>query len=248
MLFKKTSLIFFFVGLFLINTVQANSSNILNTQLTVKNLATLSDEELFQLIEYRGVNESCLPEGKSVGQPGRIYEEAIQRENLVKIFFKNLMLFLGQSNSTEVAKLLWSGKTFKRSETACNHGSGTNQVLGLKLFTLKNSVLTREFYLDDENRYQDKSELEFSKALENNKNNVNLVELNYARTQNDLFGAGRKFGVRDIMVPIENKDGSIIYIGRAYTGKWISEEKFKSSGLVAWFFLDFNKESVQNSR
>jgi hypothetical protein len=242
MILKKIGLIFFFAGLFSVSAVQANSSNILEEQLTVKSLAKLSDEELFQLIQNRGLNESCLPEGKSVGQPGRIYEEAIQRENLVKIFFKNLMLFLGQSNSTEVAKLLWSGKTFKQSEASCEHGTGTNQVLGLKLFTLTNSILTREFYLDDENRYQDQSELAFGKALENNKNKVNLVELNYARSQKDLFGAGKKFGVRDIMVPIQNKDGSIIYIGRAYTGKWISEENFKSSGLVAWFFLDFNKE------
>jgi hypothetical protein len=214
---------------------------------TIHTLALMSDAQLFQLIEKEGINVECIPEGVSAGRPGRINKEAIREENTTKSIFKYLFNFLGSQNSQTVAGLIWKGKTLQRSPQNCSTGFGVNRVGLLDLFTLKTHTLGRNKYVADQGRFIDASEENFVNSLIANPNDVNMVELNYSEPGRDPAGAGKAFGVRDIMVPIMGKYG-IIYIGRAYTGKWLSETQFQSSGLVAWFFLDFSPEAVREQK
>jgi hypothetical protein len=210
--------------------------------LTVEKLQSLSDQELFALIRDKGVSQICLPTMKSVGKPGRMETEKIRTSNLTKILFSNLFKLLGNSDARRVADALWKGKTFT-SEVKCKNGAGSNRITLLNLITLKNRIMTRDDFLD-EIRYEEDGEKEFVRALEENKNGVNMVELNYSDPKNDPLNAGKDFGIRDLMVPIRQPDNTVIYIGRAYVGKWTSPTDFVSDGLLAWFFLDFSKRAL----
>jgi hypothetical protein len=223
----------------------ATAGDVLSEAHTIDTLSKLSDEELFTLVRYKGINESCIPEGVSAGKPGRIDKNVITNDNAFKVIFRHIFHFLGRRSSQQVADIIWKGKTFHRSEENCAEGWGTNRVGLINLFSLKAKTLTRETFIGDEGRMNDASESGFVNALAANPNDTNLVELNYSRPRLDPMGMGRAFGIRDIMVPIPGKNGTI-YIGRAYTGKWTSTTSFKSSGMVAWFFLDFSDEAVRN--
>jgi hypothetical protein len=223
------------------------SVDVLSELHTIASLSKLTDAELFSLVQYKGFNEACIPQGVSAGKPGRIDKDVINNDNGIKALFGLMFRFLGNHNSQAAADLIWKGKTFRRSSRDCTVGTGVNRVGLINLFTMTVKNLTREVFITDEGRMSDASEQGFVQALEANENDVNMVELNYSKPGLDPLGMGRAFGIRDIMVPIAGKYGTI-YIGRAYTGKWTSPTQFKSAGNVAWFFLDFSPEAVAHDR
>lgn len=214
---------------------------------TVESLASLNDQQLFELIRAKAITEKCTPKGTSAGKPGRMDEKAIKKSNLTKTIFKGLFQVLGPQNSKYVAGMLWHGKVFEQNP-GCTTGTGTNRInLGItesRNITFTHRVLSVDDFIKDKGRKgTDVNEQAFVSALQAVKEGTNLVELNYSKPKDDPLHAGKNFGVRDIMVPIKGKNGTI-YVGRAYGGEWISETQFRSTGLVAWFFLDFSPTAV----
>jgi len=210
---------------------------------TIDSLASLNEVQLFELIQAKAITVDCVPTGKSVGRVGRINSNVIENKNFVKVFFKGLFDILGGEDSEYVAGQIWKGKEFFRNKNNCGIGKGINLVMGSKSITFTNRIVSLKEYDADLQRFLDPSESYFVRAMEQSPNRINLVELNYSNPSLDPGHIGKKFGVRDIMVPIRGKYG-VIYIGRAYTGVWTTSTQFKSSGLVAWFFLDFSSQAL----
>jgi hypothetical protein len=220
-----------------------------NSPLTVSKLAEMEPEHLLKLIEQNGTEVRCIPQGSAAGQPGRVFEGTISSSNATRIVFDKLFSALGTTLVEDVAGALWKGKTFHRDAKDCAFGTGTNKIAGENLISMTNRVFAAKEFLKDSGRSNDTEESTFVQALEGNLANaehqgvpgVNLVELNYSNPAQDPFHIGKNFGIRDVMVPILQKDGTVIYVGRAYAGDWATDGKsFKSNGLIAWFFLDFD--------
>jgi hypothetical protein len=212
--------------------------------LTIDKLAEMSEGELFDIIRNKGTTLNCIPEGKSVGKPGRMESDRIGKSNIAKEAFQNLFNFLGLDTSEKVAGALWKGKVFNRNSGDCTTGKGANRIAGMKLITLTNRIFPTTEFLKGQ-RYLDQPEIDFGDALLQNPALENLIELNYSDPDLDPGHAGKLFGIRDIMVPIAQDDGTIIFIGRAYVGKWTTPTSFVSDGLVAWFFLDFSARALR---
>jgi hypothetical protein len=225
----------------------APSARYIHDSHTIGSLASLSEEQLFDLIKVWAITEDCVPTGESAGLPGRMDKNVVGSHNFVKVFFKGLFNILGNKETEFVASQIWKGKVFYRNPQNCTQGTGINRIMGNHAITLTNRIMSLKEYTADIQRFRDINELKFIQDMEHSQKRINLVELNYSNPSRDPFHAGKRFGVRDIMVPIQGKNGTI-YIGRAYTGQWASSTQFKSSGKVAWFFLDFSRHAVEEQR
>ena len=225
--------------------------------LTVKGLVQSSkgtpetEQGLYEILATRATSQPCIPTGFSAGAPGPLYPDVIQDQNGIQKAFHSLFNKLGTELSQRVADRIWAGKIFANNDGRegrdCTTGRGVNRIVGLKLITLTNRLLTAEEYLDEADWFKNPDEELFRAALTRRLETgraVNLVELNYSSPTLDPLGAGRKFGVRDVMVPVVQFDGSVIYVGRAYNGVWESGNSFRSTGNLAWFFLDFTDRGL----
>jgi hypothetical protein len=219
--------------------------------LTIELLKNMKPKALFELIKERGTSVECIPEGVASGLPGEISDENIQKTTAVKTIFAGLLNFIPPKDAQAIAGLIWKGKVFTQNSAqtgGCSKGTGTNRIAGRHRITMTNQVLSRETYLGEQ-KQMNPDELNFITALNENthREGVNLVELNYSNPKDDIVGAGRGANIRDIMVPIRQDDGTVIYIGRAYTGIWTvdddQETHYNSEGLLAWFFLDFDENA-----
>ena len=123
-----------------------------------------------------------------------------------------------------LTRINWYGKHFIRSSRSCGEGVGINRIQNSEYVTFTTAVRDGKY-----------------------------VDLNYSQTQGRFYESSllgdfyakriRKMGIKDTMVKVKGKYGDI-FIGKAFSGKYLENGDFLESGFVAWFFLDFNPKAL----
>lgn len=176
---------------------------------------------LNDLYNNYAMNVSALPSGYAAGTGARVFD-------LGTPLFGKLIDDLTGAN--------WRGKIFFSSQNP-HRTTGLNRIKQTLL--LKTTVTPMAKFIADI--------AEHDSLVPEAKSNV--VVLNYAKPVTKNYWqelALTQIEVYDVMVAVPGKYGPV-FIGKTWLGKYGKDRNFKANDparLIAWFFLDFNAESL----